>query len=61
MECIVEFFKRYNPLWKSIQTIVIDKDCVEWHVCEMPFLTPKYFCANVMLSRTGEKFAEDTS
>ncbi|KAF1784227.1 hypothetical protein GQ600_5726 [Phytophthora cactorum] len=30
MENIVEFFKRKNPSWKSIQTIVIDKDFVEW-------------------------------
>ncbi|KAF1790965.1 MULE transposase domain [Phytophthora cactorum] len=37
MENIVEFFKRKNRAWKSIQTIVIDKDFVEWRVLDKAF------------------------
>ncbi|ETP38984.1 hypothetical protein, variant [Phytophthora nicotianae P10297] len=37
MKYIVEFFKRHNPSWKSIRTIVIDKDFVEWRVLEKAF------------------------
>ncbi|KAG3059407.1 hypothetical protein PI125_g25059 [Phytophthora idaei] len=37
MENIVELFKRKNPSWKSIQTIVIDKDFVEGRVLNKAF------------------------
>ncbi|GMF23941.1 unnamed protein product [Phytophthora fragariaefolia] len=37
MERILEFFKRHNPSWTSIETISINKDFVEWRVLERVF------------------------
>lgn len=37
MEHILNFFKAKNPGWKQIQTVVIDKDFVEWRVLERCF------------------------
>ncbi|POM71926.1 LOW QUALITY PROTEIN: Hypothetical protein PHPALM_11446 [Phytophthora palmivora] len=37
MERIISFFNRRNPTWYLVQTIVIDKDFVEWRVLEKAF------------------------
>lgn len=37
MEHILNFFKAKNPGWKKVETVVIDKDFVEWRVLERCF------------------------
>ncbi|OWZ14873.1 hypothetical protein PHMEG_00011573 [Phytophthora megakarya] len=37
MERIIRFFKVKNPSWGQIETVVIDKDFVEWRVLEKSF------------------------
>ncbi|POM71282.1 Hypothetical protein PHPALM_12167 [Phytophthora palmivora] len=41
MLLIVEFFKRKNPSWNNIQTVVIDKDFVEWRILDDAFPSAK--------------------
>ncbi|POM81192.1 Hypothetical protein PHPALM_874 [Phytophthora palmivora] len=41
MLLIVEFFKRKNPSWNNIQTVVIDKDFVEWRILDDAFSSAK--------------------
>ncbi|OWZ16468.1 hypothetical protein PHMEG_0009738 [Phytophthora megakarya] len=41
MERLLNFFKQKNPSWGCIQTVVIDKDFVEWRVLEKVFLDAK--------------------
>ncbi|POM69324.1 Hypothetical protein PHPALM_14403 [Phytophthora palmivora] len=41
MLLIVEFFKRKNPSWNNIQTVVIDKEFVEWRILDDAFPSAK--------------------
>ncbi|KAE9214870.1 hypothetical protein PF004_g14924 [Phytophthora fragariae] len=34
---VLDYFKKKNPRWRDIQTVVIDKDFVEWRVLEECF------------------------
>ncbi|GMF51091.1 unnamed protein product [Phytophthora fragariaefolia] len=56
MQLILDFFKRHNPTWTSLQLIKISLNGVCWI---RHFPKPRSYCASFMLILIGARFAED--